>query len=329
MILSKILMALSFLSVPSFVLGLISPKALISQRIVQPSTLLKTTRFATTTASSTMEERIYSIPDQVARFAKAKAEGNKRYLDITTVYDGSFLKGKRVAITGANRGLGLAIAREVTEAGADLIAIGRSSSAELSALNPKELIIGIDFTDNEANANLHEKISGGPIDILINNAGYFKSEMETLENLDFPDELKTIDICALGPLRVSQSLVNSGLLKSGSKIIMITSQGGSISWRNVQCPCGGDYGHHMSKAAANMMAMLLAQELKNKGISVGIFHPGFNKTEMTEKYKEIWEIEGAVDPSVGAKRVLYETSKLLMESTGKFINCEDGLEIPF
>lgn len=50
---------------------------------------------------------------------------------------------------------------------------------------------------------------------------------------------------------------------------------------------------------------------------------------MTAKYKEIWEIEGAVDASVGAKRVLYETSHLSMETTGKFINCEDGLEIPF
>jgi NAD(P)-dependent dehydrogenase (short-subunit alcohol dehydrogenase family) len=85
----------------------------------------------------------------------------------------------------------------------------------------------------------------------------------------------------------------------------------------------------MSKAAANMMAMLLAQELKSKGIAVGIFHPGFNKTEMTAKYKEIWEIEGAVDASVGAKRVMHEAGLLSIETTGKFINCEDGLEIPF
>jgi NAD(P)-dependent dehydrogenase (short-subunit alcohol dehydrogenase family) len=85
----------------------------------------------------------------------------------------------------------------------------------------------------------------------------------------------------------------------------------------------------MSKAAANMMAVLLSQELKGKGIAVGIFHPGFNKTGMTEKYKEIWEKEGAVDPSVGAKRVFYETGKLSTETTGKFINCEDGLEIPW
>ena len=85
----------------------------------------------------------------------------------------------------------------------------------------------------------------------------------------------------------------------------------------------------MSKAAQNMMAVLLAQELKAKGIPVGVFHPGFNKTGMTAKYQHIWEVEGAVDPAVGAKRVLYETGKLSMETTGKFINCEDGLEIPF
>lgn len=85
----------------------------------------------------------------------------------------------------------------------------------------------------------------------------------------------------------------------------------------------------MSKAAQNMMAALLTQEIKPKGIAVGILHPGFNKTGMTEKYKEFWDKEGAVDPSVGAKRVLYETGKLSMETTGKFINCEDGLEIPF
>jgi hypothetical protein len=55
-----------------------------------------------------------------------------------------------------------------------------------------------------------------------------------------------IDICALGPLRISASLVHGGLLKEGSKIIMITSQGGSIEWRFTQNPDGHDFGHHVS-----------------------------------------------------------------------------------
>lgn len=192
-----------------------------------------------------MSER-YSLADQEARFGRARKEKNQRFLDIATVYDPSFLKGRRVAITGANRGLGLALATEVTRAGAELIAIVRSTSAELDGLQPAEIIAGVDATDDEGTAQLCQKIKGGPVDILINNAGYFMTRVEKLDTLDFKDELKTIDICALGPLRVTSSLINGGLLKEGSKVIVITSQGGSVEWRPTQCAEGGDYGHHVS-----------------------------------------------------------------------------------
>ena len=191
-------------------------------------------------------ENVYSMADQEARFSKAKMEQNQRFLEIDSVYDPAFLKGKRVAITGANRGLGLALATAASEAGAQLIAIVRSTSDELVALNPAELILGIDATDDEETAKLSTKIQGGPIDFLINNAGYFKKEVEKLDTLDFQDELKTIDICAIGPLRVTASLINGGLLNEGSKVVVITSQGGSVTWRPTQCPEGGDYGHHVS-----------------------------------------------------------------------------------
>jgi len=107
---------------------------------------------------------------------------------------------------------------------------------------------------------------------------------------------------------------------------MITSQGGSLAWRAVQSPNGGDYGHHMSKAAANMASVLLANEMRGK-LCVGILHPGFNRTEMTAKYSHIWDIEGAVESSIGAKRVCHEINKMTLENSGSFINCEDGLII--
>lgn len=69
---------------------------------------------------------------------------------------------------------------------------------------------------------------------------------ETLDNLHFQEELKMIDICAIGPLRITSGIINAGLLKEGSKIVMITSQGGSVSWRSTQNPNGHDYGHHVS-----------------------------------------------------------------------------------
>jgi len=245
------------------------------------------------------------------------------------VYDPSYIKDKRVAITGANRGIGLALAKELIAQGGKLVAICRSSSEELEALKPDEIVTGIDVTSDEQCETIASKITGGPVDILVNNAGYFYEPVEMIDSLNFKEELKMIDICALGPLRVSANLYNNGLLKEGSSIAMITSQGGSISWRTTQNPTGGDYGHHMSKAAANMMSMLLSQEFKDKKIAVGILHPGFNKTDMTAKYAEIWEVEGAVDSTVGAKRVFHEIGKINMDTSGKFINCEDGLEIPW
>jgi NAD(P)-dependent dehydrogenase (short-subunit alcohol dehydrogenase family) len=282
-----------------------------------------------TTLAMADSER-YTIADQPARFARAKAENNERYLNIESVYDGSYLKGKRVAITGANRGIGLSLAKELVSQGGKLIAIVRSSSDELDALKPDEVVTGIDVTSDEACATIASQIKGGPIDILINNAGYFYEPVEKIDSLNFKEELKMIDICALGPLRVSADLINNGLLKNGeSSIVMITSQGGSVTWRTTQNPDGGDYGHHMSKSAANMGSMLLSQEMKKNNIPVGVLHPGFNKTGMTAKYAHIWEVEGAVDASEGAKRVFHEISNLSMETTGKFINCEDGLEIPW
>ncbi len=182
----------------------------------------------------------YTIADQPARYARAKQQNNERYLNIESVYNPGYLKGKRVAITGANRGIGLALAKELVAQGGKLVAICRSSSDELEALNPDEIITGIDVTSDEACDTISSKITGGPIDILVNNAGYFYEPVEMIDSLNFKEELKMIDICALGPLRVSANMYNNGLLKEGSSIAMITSQGGSISWRTTQNPTGED-----------------------------------------------------------------------------------------
>ena len=80
---------------------------------------------------------------------------------------------------------------------------------------------------------------------LINNAGYFYEPVETIETMNFKEQIKQIDICAVGPLRVATAFLHGDLLQKGSKIIMITSQGGSVAWRFTQNPNGHDYGHHV------------------------------------------------------------------------------------
>lgn len=292
-----------------------------------------TTSTSTATKMSNSDE--YSIADQVARFANAQKENNERYLDISKVYNGGDLSGKRVLVTGGNRGLGLAIVKELVAIGATAIVVCRSSSKELEDLVGQwNVYKGIDVTDDQAVLKAAKSIKndGGAIDVVINNAGYFYEPFESiLENtLNFDEQLKQINICALGPLRMNAAMVNAKALAEDAKLIIITSQAGSCEWRTTQNKDkGGDYGHHMSRAACNMAGVLQAEELRSKGYCVVLLHPGFNRTEMTAKYKDIWDIEGAVEPRVGAKRVLYETIKASMATTGQFINCEDGKRIPW
>ena len=76
--------------------------------------------------------------------------------------------------------------------------------------------------------------------------------------------------------------------------------------------------------------LLRAEELKAKGVSVVLLHPGFNRTEMTKKYEHIWDVEGAVPSAEGAMRVWHEIGRHKhLEDSGAFVNCEDGLRIPW
>jgi len=114
-----------------------------------------------------MSDARYTIPDQPARFAQAVAEKNVRVLDIDAVFDPSSLKGLRVAVTGANRGIGLALSTELVAVGAQVVAIVRSSSPALDALGVAEVITGVDATDDDiCGSGMCEQIKGGPIDVV-------------------------------------------------------------------------------------------------------------------------------------------------------------------
>ena len=114
----------------------------------------------------------YSIADQVARFAKAKAEGNQRFLDITTVYDGSSLKDKSVLVTGGNRGLGWEIVQELVQQQAKVVVLSRGTNNELEALiGATNVVSGVDVTDTKAIQDVcaGERMANFKFDIVINN----------------------------------------------------------------------------------------------------------------------------------------------------------------
>jgi hypothetical protein len=173
--------------------------------------------------NSALSAEKYSIPDQPKRFANAKAANNKRYLDITTVYDPSYLKGKVVLVTGGNRGLGLAITQELITQGAKVIITTRKAVGKDEVPGLFMNVHDIDVTDNEVASKIVDQMKGVKVDILINNAGYFYEPVETISSLNFVEEMKMIDICALGPLRVTAALVNANLLSPNAKVCTMQS----------------------------------------------------------------------------------------------------------
>jgi NAD(P)-dependent dehydrogenase (short-subunit alcohol dehydrogenase family) len=275
-----------------------------------------------------LKKRIYSLADQTARFARAKEEKNERYLNIASVYKAETWKSKKVLVVGASRGLGLMIVKKLVEDGAEAIVTCRSSNAEIDAVGAKQVITGVEVTSMESLSAMATAITG-PLDYVIFVAGIFPDVVDNLDNIQEKAAMDQFSVCSFGPVRCIGALKAANLLK-GVKVAIITSQAGSAQWRFTQNKDkGSDYGHHMCRAACNIAVALMSEELKNDEVPIVALHPGFNRTTMTEKYKHIWDIEGAVPPEEGAMRVLHETSRFSMKTSGQFINCEDGLRIPY
>ena len=178
-------------------------------------------------------------------------------------------------ITGANRGIGLEIAKQVAERGDRVFATCRSSSKELDALSGKGVtaITGVDVTKAESAAVIKKALGDANIDVLLNNAGILVPG--NLDSFDVDVIKNQLDVNAVGPLRLTKDLLDK--LPSGSKVGFMSSRAGSIGDNG----SGGLYGYRMSKAALNMAAVSLARDLAPKGVLVGVLHPGFIRTEMT------------------------------------------------
>lgn len=177
-----------------------------------------------------------------------------------------------VLITGANRGIGLELARQLHARGDHVIAACRSSNDALGALGV-EVLPGIDVADDASVASLAEKLAGRPLDWLVLNAGIL--QVDGLAPLDVAGIRRQFEVNALGPLRVTAALASN--LGTGGKVALITSRMGSIGDNG----SGGMYGYRMSKAALNMAGVSLARDLAGRGIAVVILHPGMVATDMT------------------------------------------------
>lgn len=205
-------------------------------------------------------------------------------------------------ITGTNRGIGLEFCRVLPERGYTVTALCRASSDALNDL-PVSVVEGYDVIDGDAVAAFANTVAPGTIDLLINNAGILHSE--SLDDLDFESARRQFEVNALGPLRVTRSLIPA--LKSGAKIALVTSRMGSIADND----SGGSYGYRMSKAALNAAGVSLARDLQPRGIAVAILHPGYVRTEMTNN-------SGLIDADEAVAGLLERIDQLTLENSGSF-----------
>jgi NAD(P)-dependent dehydrogenase (short-subunit alcohol dehydrogenase family) len=220
-----------------------------------------------------------------------------------------------VLITGANRGIGLALAQTLAARGDQVIGVCRHSSEALQKTGAR-IESGIDVTDSGALAALAQRLGGTHLDQLWLNAGIMSREPPgALDAAGFDAVRRQFEVNAIGPLRVAHALL--GQLGKGSKVGIITSRMGSVADNN----SGGYYGYRASKAAVNAIGKSLAVDLKPRGIAVFLLHPGYVATDMVDG-------AGDITPTQSAERLVDLLDRLDISQTGSFWH-SNGSALPW
>ncbi len=224
-----------------------------------------------------------------------------------------------VLITGASRGIGLEFARQYAADGWRVIAACRKPAAA-RALKDIAGDVTVEKLDVDSDASvkaLARKYARTAIDLLINNAGVYGSRDMKLGAVDFDVWAKVLRTNTMSPLRVAAAFLPQ-VAKSDRKIVAtVSSWMGSIASNET----GGQYVYRSSKAAVNMVMKSFAIDVKDKGVTAALFHPGWVRTDMGGPNAEI----DATESVTGMRAVIAGLKK---SDTGKFFNY-DGKPMPW
>jgi NAD(P)-dependent dehydrogenase (short-subunit alcohol dehydrogenase family) len=211
-----------------------------------------------------------------------------------------------ILITGANRGIGAGLAAAYRARGQEVIAAARRGTDT-----------PLDVTDPASTAALAEGLGDRAIDLLVCNAGVYLDKGMDLAT-GFPPEAwaDTFAVNVTGVFLTVQAVLPHLARSTTPKIAIISSQMGSSDRAN-----GGSYIYRASKAAATNLGRNLATDLAPRGIAVGIYHPGWVRTDMGGSAADI-----SLDESVAGLMARFDD--LSLETTGAFLTW-DGRPIPF
>jgi NAD(P)-dependent dehydrogenase (short-subunit alcohol dehydrogenase family) len=172
---------------------------------------------------------------------------------------------KTALVTGANKGIGFEVARQLAARGWRVIRTARRP--------PDDSFVQLDVTDPASIAAATRQVDR--LDVLVNNAGIIEDGDEDVLTLDADVVRRTLETNTLGPLRVAQAFVPALSKGDAPRIINVSSRGGQLSdmgsWSPAYC---------ISKTALNAVTCQLAAALRDKGIAVNSACPGWVRTDM-------------------------------------------------
>ena len=224
-----------------------------------------------------------------------------------------------VMITGANRGIGLELARQYASDGWRVIATCRNpaGAGDLAAIEGEIEVYSLDVADDSQVESLVKELKGTAVDVLINNAGIGGAGNVDINNLDYEEWLNVFRVNTLSPIRVSVAFLPNVAASKLKRIVTVSSGAGSLT-SNISV---GTYAYNSSKTAVNAVMRRLSSDLQEQGIVVAILNPGWVKTDMGGPNAKI----SATESISGMRKVI---EKLTLKSTGRFLNY-DGGEIPW
>ena len=225
-------------------------------------------------------------------------------------------------ITGANRGIGLALTMELLRRGDHVVAAARDpwggALAELAGVHVGQLTpLELDVTSDKSVAAAKQAFDGRPIDVLVNNAGvYGPRDRQSALDMDFKAWREVFEVNVYAPLRVAQAFLPNVEAGSGRKIVTISSRMGSIGSNP-----SGAIAYRSSKTAVNMVMVGFGNAVRDSEVAVLLFHPGWVRTDMGGGGADI-------PPTESAAGLIATIDASGMRDTNSFRNWK-GEEIPW
>ena len=243
-------------------------------------------------------------------------------------------------VTGSDRGIGLALTRELIRRGWRVSATCRKPEhaadlKTLAATHAALIIERLDVADNHSIDALATRLRGQPIDALINNAGITGDfDAQSLATLD-PDEFqRVLRVNTYAPLRMAQAFVELVAASRQKKIIAISSGLGSLTQAPNYLKYAPTYYYAISKTGLNMAMRMFAGEVRARGIAVGIVTPGMVDTGMQQQYREASADKAtaisapALSPTDSARALVDFIVALDAEKSGRLFS-NSGAEVPW